>query len=263
MTNELQVFSYNGQQVRTVEQDGGVWFVAKDVADVLGYKKTRNAVAVHVDTDDKKEAPIQGVLGGTQTMTLINESGVYSLIFASKLPEAKKFKHWVTHDVLPQIRQYGMYLSDKTLIELKKDPEAFERVLKLYAESQSEVRGLRKELNSSRPFTNLGMVVLAQKGSVTFQSGAQFLAQHGMPIGQNRLFKFCRDKKLLCSRKGRQYNKPTQIAIERGMFNLEVSGGFHATLMITPRGLMNITQMLARENYPLLILIEESQDETE
>ena len=196
-------------------------------------------------------------------MTVINESGIYSLIFSSKLPEAKKFKHWVTHEVLPQIRQYGMYMSDKTLEALKRDPEAFERVLKLYADSQSEVRGLRKELESSRPFANLGLAVLSQKGSVTFQSGAQFLAQHGIPIGQNRLFRYCREKGLLCSRRGRQYNKPTQRAIERGLFNLEVSGGFYAITLITPQGLMNLTNMLAHENYPLLMLMETAQGETE
>ena len=103
-------------------------------------------------------------------MNLVSEPGVYKLIFKSRKTEAKDFTRWVTHEVLPQIHKYGMYLSDKTLTALKRDPEAFERVLKLYADSQSEVRGLRKELESSRPYTNLGLAVLSQKGSVTFQS---------------------------------------------------------------------------------------------
>lgn len=262
MTNELQVFSYNDTKIRATEIDGVPYFVGKEVALALGYSNTNDALIRHVDEEDKLTSRIT-MSGQKREVIMINESGIYALIFSSKLPEAKKFKHWVTHEVLPQIRQYGMYLSDKTLTALKRDPEAFERVLKLYADSQSEVRGLRNELEKSRPFTNLGLVVLSQKGSITFQSGAQFLAQHGMPIGQNRLFKYCREKNLLCSRKGRQYNKPTQLAIKLGLFNLEVCGGFHAAVMITPRGLMNLTRMLARDNYPLLMLIEESEDETE
>ena len=262
MTNELQVFSYNGQQVRTVEHDGGVWFVAADVCRILGLENPTRAIK-SLDDDEKNTLTISKGIPGNPNVNIVSEPGVYKLIFKSRKTEAKDFTRWVTHEVLPQIHKYGMYLTDKTLVALKKDPEAFERVLKLYADSQSEVRGLRKELDSSRPFANLGLAVLSQKGSVTFQSGAQFLAQHGIPIGQNRLFRYCREKGLLCSRRGRQYNKPTQRAIERGLFNLEVSGGFYAITLITPQGLMNLTNMLAHENYPLLMLMETAQGETE
>ena len=89
-------------QFRFIKTDNGeIYFVGKDVAEILGYAKARNAIANHVEEEDKKDAPIQGDLGGTQTMTVINESGLYSLILSSKLPTAKKFKHWVTSEVLP------------------------------------------------------------------------------------------------------------------------------------------------------------------
>ena len=91
------------------------WFVGKDVASVLGYSNPRDALAKRVDDDDKKDAPIQGVLGGEQNMTIINESGLYSLILSSKLPTAKKFKHWVTSEVLPTIRKHGAYMTPETL----------------------------------------------------------------------------------------------------------------------------------------------------
>ena len=98
-------------EIRTmVDKKGEPWFVGKDVAKMLGYKKSRNALMAHVDADDKKDALIQGPLGGPQNMTIINESGLYSLILASKLPQAKAFKHWVTAEVLPQIRQTGGYI---------------------------------------------------------------------------------------------------------------------------------------------------------
>ena len=96
-------------EIRTVMVDGVPWFVGKDVAGALGYSKERNAIANHIEEDDRKVAPIQGPLGGTQDMTIINESGMYSLIFGSKLESAKNFKHWVTSEVLPSIRQTGTY----------------------------------------------------------------------------------------------------------------------------------------------------------
>lgn len=110
MTNEVQIFN-NPEfgEIRTVTIDNEPWFVGKDVAEALGYSKARNAIANHIDSEDKKDAPIQGVLGGVQTMTIINESGLYSLIFSSKLPSAKKFKRWVTSEVLPAIRKTGTY----------------------------------------------------------------------------------------------------------------------------------------------------------
>ena len=108
--NELKIFK-NSEfgEIRTVEIGGEPWFVGKDVAEVLGYSKARNAISTHIDDEDKKDAPIQGDLGGVQNMTIINESGLYSLILSSKLPTAKAFKRWVTSEVLPSIRRTGAY----------------------------------------------------------------------------------------------------------------------------------------------------------
>ena len=99
-------------ELRTVEIDGVVWFVGKDVAEALGYSKSRNAIAAHVDEEDKTHAPIQGGCStGIQDTIVINESGLYSLILSSKLPSAKEFKHWVTAEVLPSIRKTGGYVN--------------------------------------------------------------------------------------------------------------------------------------------------------
>ena len=113
--NEIKIWNFEENVVRTVEIDGKPFFVGKDVAEVLGYAKPRNAIMVHVDDDDKKDAPIQGNLGGTQNMTIINESGLYSLILSSKLPNAKKFKKWVTSEVLPSIRKHGLYATEELI----------------------------------------------------------------------------------------------------------------------------------------------------
>lgn len=96
-------------EVRTILIGDEPYFVGKDVANILGYSKPRNAIASHVDAEDKKDAPIQGTLGGMQNMTVINESGLYSLILSSKLTTAKRFKRWVTSEVLPSIRRTGKY----------------------------------------------------------------------------------------------------------------------------------------------------------
>ncbi|MDJ1090691.1 BRO family protein [Macrococcus caseolyticus] len=106
--NDLQVFNFEQLPVRTLEVDGEPYFVGKDVADILGYKRTADAIREHVDEDDKGVGKIQ-TRGGKQPVTLINESGLYALIFSSKLESAKRFKRWVTSEVLPTLRKTGSY----------------------------------------------------------------------------------------------------------------------------------------------------------
>ena len=107
--NDLQIFS-NSEfgNIRTVTIDGEPWFVGKDIAEALGYANSKKALGDHVDLEDKRGSQIV-TPGGTQNMTIINESGMYSLILSSKLPCAKKFKRWVTSEVLPAIRKSGHY----------------------------------------------------------------------------------------------------------------------------------------------------------
>ena len=130
MEKALQVFVYNGENIRTVNIDGEPYFVGKDIATVLGYKNPQEAVREHVDEDDKGMSEML-TPGGKQKMPVINESGIYALIFASKLPEARKFKHWVTHEVLPSIRKTGSYSVNSILspeeLELKRNTLDLER----------------------------------------------------------------------------------------------------------------------------------------
>lgn len=117
MENAIKIFENEEfGSVRTMEINGEPYFVGKDVAEILGYSKARNAIANHVDDDDKKVAPIQGDLGGIQEMTVINESGLYSLIMSSKLPNAKRFKRWVTSEILPAIRKTGGYIANSDMM---------------------------------------------------------------------------------------------------------------------------------------------------
>lgn len=113
---ELQVFDNpKFGKIRTMEFDGEPWFVGKDVTEILGYKDSINALKSHVDAEDKKGWQIATPSRGMQQATIINESGLYSLILSSKIPKAKEFKHWVTSEVLPSIRKHGMYATEELL----------------------------------------------------------------------------------------------------------------------------------------------------
>lgn len=247
MTNELQIFNYAEQhQIRTTLIDGEAWFVAKDVCDVLGLADVTSALRA-LDEDEKLVRKISGA-GQIREMATVSEPGLYKLIMRSTKPQAKDFTRWVTHTVLPSIRETGMYVTNKVIARL-----------------EQEVRDLRAKVEEMYPINVLGNTVLAQKGAISFKDGATFLSQHGIEIGQNRLFRYCREQKLLCSRKGNQWNKPTQKAVDKGLFNLEISGGFKPVVMITPKGLEYLSNQFMKKEYPLLCLMttEEIEGETQ
>lgn len=139
--NDIKIFE-NPQfgEIRTMTQDGEPWFVGKDVAELLGYVKPQNAIAAHVDDEDKTLAPIQGGCStGTQNTIIINESGLYSLILSSKLPTAREFKRWVTSEVIPSIRKTGGYITGQDELS---DADLMAKAL-LVAQKQIEQREQR------------------------------------------------------------------------------------------------------------------------
>ncbi|GEM_PF-1078066 len=144
--NALQIWNYEDSNVRTLEIDGEMWFVGKDVAQILGYAKPRNAIIAHVDEEDKKDAPIQGDLGGTQMMTIINESGVYALIFGSKLPNAKKFKRWVTSVVLPSIHKHGAYIQGQEYLSKKDLEDVYQKMTDFIAQNQKQNNAVSEKI---------------------------------------------------------------------------------------------------------------------
>lgn len=148
MNNSIQTFANEEfGSIRTIMIDNEPWFVAKDVAEALGYEKTRNAVQVHVDPADKNTALIQGGnTRGNPNKVIINESGLYSLILSSKLPSARKFQRWVTSEVLPTIRKTGAYMTPETLKESLRDPEYLRGVLSLLDEQYEKNKKLSTDL---------------------------------------------------------------------------------------------------------------------
>lgn len=149
--NELKIFENEEfGSLRTMEIDGKIYFVAKDVAGILGYSNPRKAISDHVDEEDKGVTKCD-TLGGNQNLTIINESGLYSLVLYSKMPNAKKFKHWITADVLPSIRQYGAYLTPDTLEKAILNPDFIIQLATSLKEYQEENKNLKRENQTMFP----------------------------------------------------------------------------------------------------------------
>lgn len=211
--NKLQVFNFESHEVRSLLLNNEPWFVGKDVAEALGYSKARNAIATHIDSEDKKDAPIQGTLGGVQEMTVINESGLYSLVLSSKLPSAKKFKRWVTSEVLPTLRKTGQYQV--------KELSGSELMAKALIEAQNVLAAKDKQIEEMKPKALFADAVATSHTSILVGELAKILKQNGIDMGQKRLFAWLREKGYLIKRQGTDYNMPTQKAMDLGLFEIK------------------------------------------
>ena len=210
--------------IRTVEINNEPWFVGKDVAEALGYANTRDALAKHVDDADKTSVAIRDSGSNYQSMAnVINESGVYSLIFGSKLPKAKEFKHWVTSEVLPAIRKHGGYLSPEKIEEVLSDPDTIIKLATNLKEEQAKRREAEAKLEKAKPKVIFADAVSASEQTILIGDLAKLIKQNGHDIGQKRLFQWMRDNVYLIKRNGADYNSPTQRAMEMGLFRIKES----------------------------------------
>lgn len=249
----IQVFEYDGsRQVRTVEKDGEMWFVAKDVCDILEHTNARKAVK-SLDDDEKSSVTISygtSKLGGNPNMVIVNEPGLYKLIFKSRKTEAKNFTRWVTHEVLPSIRKTGAYAVNGDIQNHIRRLEAENKLL------HEKVDSMLEQLEADRSFAVLGKVVSLQNGVVSFSEAGKLLAQNGIKIGPNGLLKKGREKGVLCKCKGRRWNQPTQKAIKDGLCVLAINVGYKGTPFLTAKGLQFFSDEYVGQFFPLLALIE-------
>ena len=195
--NEVKIFE-NAEfgSVRAMEIEGEPYFVGRDVATVLGYAKPENAIATHVDEDDKTTTLIQGTGSNYKSnAVIINESGLYSLILSSKLPKAKEFKHWVTSEILPSIRKTGGYsIQSKPDSYTIEDPAARAR---RWAEEYEEKKALEAKIEEQKPLVEYAEHIQASKDVIDMKSMAKLASKNGIKIGRNKLFSFLRDRKIL------------------------------------------------------------------
>lgn len=214
--NELQLFNFENHEVRSLLLNNEPWFVGKDVADVLGYSNSRKALNDHVDAEDKEVLTSRNVTLENipnRGITVVNESGLYSLILSSKLPSAKKFKRWVTSEVLPALRKTGQYQV--------KELSGQELMAKALIEAQSVLAAKDKVIEQMKPKVVFADAVATSHTSILVGELAKILKQNGIDMGQKRLFAWLREKGYLIKRQGTDYNMPTQKAMELGLFEIK------------------------------------------
>ena len=211
MDNSVQVFTNEDfGSVRALTIDSAPWFVAKDVCDALGLSNHRSSIAL-LD-DDERGVHTVDTPSGEQDMSIITEAGLYSLILRSRKPEAKRFKRWVTHEVLPSIRNHGVYATPQTIERMLADPDTMITTLKALKAERQRADALMEDNARLLPKATMYDVAIEAEGTMTITQAARYLAQHDKSVNVKRLFALLRADGLIC----KQDNAPTKKAIERG-----------------------------------------------
>ena len=236
--NELQIFNYNGNEVRTIQKDDESWWVLKDVCEVLDISQAVR-VAERLDEDEVSQTHITDSLGRQQSTYIINESGLYNVILRSDKPEAKPFRKWVTSEVLPSIRKHGAYMTPQKIEEALLNPDTIIKLAtNLKAEREKRME-LERQAEKDKPLVTFANSVSVAKASILVGELAKLLKQNGIEMGQNRLFTWMRENGYLISRKGADYNMPTQRSMEMELFEIKLTtishGDGHTSLNKTPK----------------------------
>ncbi|UZT82111.1 phage antirepressor [Caproicibacterium sp. BJN0003] len=255
--NDLQIFKNSDfGELRTIVKEGEPWFVAIDVCKALEIANSRMAVD-RLD-EDEKDVSLTDTLGGKQQMQIVSESGLYSLALGSRKPQAKPFKRWVTHEVIPSIRKHGAYATPATIESLIQNPESGIKLLTALKEEQDKRKVLEDKVNQDRPKVLFADAVAASESPMLIGELAKVIKQNGVNIGEKRLFEWLRNNGYLIRRKGTDYNSPTQRSMEMGLFKVKETAITHSdghitvnrTTKVTGRGQRYfVNKFLGSENY--------------
>ena len=223
----LEKFDFNGNDVRVVVGEGGEpWFVLKDVCDTLGLTSTAE-VKKRLDLRDLNSTKVTTRDGIPRNMHTVNESGLYDVIFQSNKPEAKKFRRWVTSEVLPQIRKSGAYVSDAILDS--EDPlDMLQRALDIAREERAKKELAEAKVASMQPKALFADAVSSSQSEILVGELAKILRGNGIDIGQNRMFAWLRESGFLIARKGSDWNMPSQKAMDLELFRIKETVVSHA-----------------------------------
>ncbi|MDM5191168.1 phage antirepressor [Bacillus hominis] len=215
---QLQVFNNEEfGQVRTVVQGEDVWFVAKDVCDVLEIVNATRSLS-RLDEDELHSMKVTDSLGRQQETNIINESGLYSLIMTSRKPQAKAFKRWVTSEVLPSIRKHGAYMTDQVLEQAVTNPDFMIGLLTNLKEEQAKRIEAERKVLQQQSLVTFAQAIQVSTNLISIKQLAILMKQKGIDIGQNRLFEWLRENGYLCKKRGSMYNTPTQYSMDLGLF---------------------------------------------
>ena len=227
--NKLQIFN-NPEfgEVRTVEIESKVYFAGSDVARALGYDQPHKAVERHCRYGMKHTVPHPQSADKTIEMNFIPEGDVYRLATHSKLPGAERFESWVFDEVVPSVAKHGAYMTPETLAAVLQDPDTIIQLATNLKAEQEKNRQLSAAIEEQVPKVLFADAVSVSKSSILIGELAKILKQNGIEIGQNRLFEWLRQKGYLISRKGADYNRPTQRSMDLGLFSIKETVITHA-----------------------------------
>lgn len=239
--NNISIFN-NDQfgELRVVSREGEPWFVAKDAAQALELGNMHSSLAL-LDDDEKDAIHSMDSAGRSQEMTIISEAGLYSLILRSRKPEAKAFKRWVTHEVLPSIRKHGVYATPSTIVELLRKPESMVEVLK-ELQAEQEVRyNAEIKIGVLAPAAAKYDKYLTVGENESVGTFAKSLRAVGIDVGVDQLFDVFRFKRVLCSGRGSHWNQPYSNYVRAGLMTTrpvppEHKDHWKSTPLVTPRG---------------------------
>lgn len=220
MENMIQTFvSEEFGSVRTVIRNGEPWIVGKDVAVILGYAKPENAIAAHVDSEDKTTILIQGTGSNYKSKTtIINESGFYSLVLSSKMPRAKEFKRWVTATILPTLRRTGGYVSNEEMFIENYLPFLDEPYRNLFRLQMTIIGKLNERIRHDQPLVEFANQVAGTENLIDMNAMAKLARAENIPVGRNKLYGWLKGKGVLMAN-----NLPYQAFIDRGYFSVKES----------------------------------------
>ena len=224
--NEIEVFSNGEFRVRTtVDTDGTVWFVARDIAEALEYKEStvNNAISALFQSVPEIWKGKKRIFthGGEQEMLCLTEQGVYFFLGRSDKKKALPYQMWIAGDVVPSIRKHGVYLTPHAQEELITNPDFIIRLAQELKAERIKVKALQEQAAEDRPKVIFADAVDASQESILIGNLAKILRQNGIEIGQNRLFAWLRENGYLMSCRGERWNMPTQSSVERGLFEVK------------------------------------------
>jgi len=254
--NEMQkIFNYEGKQVRTVVVNKELMFIAKDVCEILEHTNSRVAIS-RLDEDEVRKVYVTDAMGRDQETNAVTEAGLYSLVITSNLPEAKTFKRWITHEVIPTIHKHGAYMTPEKIAEVLLNPDTIIRLAQNLKAEQEKNHQLTARVAADAPRVLFAQSVESSKTSILVGELAKIINQNGGDIGQNRLFEWLRQNGYLINRKGSDYNMPTQRSMDLGLFEIKETtinkpdGSIHIskTTKVTGKGQVYFVNKLVQKS---------------
>lgn len=232
--SEIQIFK-NPEfgTVRTIEENGKVIFCGTDIASSLGYTNPQKAIKDHCREDGVTFRSVIDNMGRNQQAKFIDEGNLYRLMAHSKLPSAERFERWVFDEVLPSIRKHGAYITTQKMEEIMNDPDSWIKILTALKAEREEKEQLKVQVTEDKPKVVFADAVSVSDGTILIGELAKILKGNGLDIGQNRLFERLRQEGFLIKRRGTDYNAPTQMAMELGLFKVKETAITHSDGHVT------------------------------